>query len=361
MDNSDFWDCRISSWLNMGKKGPRRMICIIDDQKEHDMICELAHKKIPVMDVSEQWDLFPERKTIITGNVNMLLSRALNRGYGLSSGRWSIQFGLLHNDVIWCVKQENHICNALQQSRQRLGTYNSFQHIHQKTTSEKNMDDTIKRFFDVDNGKPADVEYLIGEKPPAEQPETRKKISGSSWVTLQDHLSHTTSNMKKICGEITCGYTRDLLDSARHHDWAKSHPVFQNALLGKLDKTERISRSGSVWGKRRPRIKIDTTGFFHDLVGGCAMISEQGHSALSSYLVISHHGRFRTSIPDIVDKIPATNLGGGIIKDEINIDVTGEKYRKMFAGLYKNHGPFILAYLEALLRVADIRTSMQEE
>ena len=360
VNNSGFWNERISSWLKEGKTSPRRMICVIDDEKEHDTICGLAANGIRVMDVSDEWEILPEKRMIITGSFHMLLSRALNRGYGLHPKHWPIQFGLLHNDVKWCMKQQVPILDGLQESRKKFGAYNSLQYMHNRTRG-KNMDHLIEEFFDTENGMPADVEHLTGEKPPQPKAKIRKNTNRKLWITLQDHLSHTVSNMKNICDSISCGFTEELLQSARYHDWAKSHPRFQNALLAGLGNSERVTLNNSVWSKRRPRIKIDSGGFFHDLAGGGAMLCDEKQSFLSSYLVMSHHGRFRTHIPDIIDKLPTTDLGGGIIQNEINIELTGQKYRNMFVGLYKQHGPFILAYLEALLRVADIRTSRQEE
>ncbi len=35
----------------------------------------------------------------------MLLSRALNRGYGMSRYRWPIHFGLLNNDCLWVMDE----------------------------------------------------------------------------------------------------------------------------------------------------------------------------------------------------------------------------------------------------------------
>lgn len=35
----------------------------------------------------------------------MLLSRALNRGYGTSGSRWPIQFGLLNTDCLWTLDE----------------------------------------------------------------------------------------------------------------------------------------------------------------------------------------------------------------------------------------------------------------
>ena len=49
----------------------------------------------------DDWDHYPERDAIIIGTQDMLISRALNRGYALSRARWPMQFGLLHTDCLW--------------------------------------------------------------------------------------------------------------------------------------------------------------------------------------------------------------------------------------------------------------------
>ena len=47
------------------------------------------------------WEIFPEREALLIGTQDMLLSRALNRGYAASRSRWPMQFGLLHTDALW--------------------------------------------------------------------------------------------------------------------------------------------------------------------------------------------------------------------------------------------------------------------
>jgi CRISPR-associated endonuclease/helicase Cas3 len=47
------------------------------------------------------WDLYPECEAILIGTQDMLLSRALNRGYGMSRYRWPMHFSLLNNDCLW--------------------------------------------------------------------------------------------------------------------------------------------------------------------------------------------------------------------------------------------------------------------
>jgi len=47
------------------------------------------------------WESYPERDVILVGTQDMLLSRALNRGYAASRSRWPMQFGLLHTECLW--------------------------------------------------------------------------------------------------------------------------------------------------------------------------------------------------------------------------------------------------------------------
>ncbi len=50
---------------------------------------------------AREWDIHPEADAILIGTQDMLLSRALNRGYSMSRYRWPIQFALLNNDALW--------------------------------------------------------------------------------------------------------------------------------------------------------------------------------------------------------------------------------------------------------------------
>jgi CRISPR-associated endonuclease/helicase Cas3 len=51
------------------------------------------------------WDLYPEHDAIFIGTQDMLLSRVLNRGYGMSRYRWPMHFGLLNNDCLWVMDE----------------------------------------------------------------------------------------------------------------------------------------------------------------------------------------------------------------------------------------------------------------
>ena len=47
------------------------------------------------------WALWPERDAILIGTQDMLILRALNRGYAAGRARWPLEFGLLNSDCLW--------------------------------------------------------------------------------------------------------------------------------------------------------------------------------------------------------------------------------------------------------------------
>ncbi len=49
----------------------------------------------------DAWALEPEREAVLVGTIDMLLSRALNRGFGRARSAWPIDFGLVNNDCQW--------------------------------------------------------------------------------------------------------------------------------------------------------------------------------------------------------------------------------------------------------------------
>ena len=47
------------------------------------------------------WALWPERDAILIGTQDMLISRALNRGYASGRARWPLEFAFLNSDCLW--------------------------------------------------------------------------------------------------------------------------------------------------------------------------------------------------------------------------------------------------------------------
>jgi CRISPR-associated endonuclease/helicase Cas3 len=78
----------------------------LDNLQKHKLISHDVRVEI-LMGGEEKtdWDLYPEHDAILIGTQDMLLSRALNRGYGMSRYRWSMHFGLLNNDCLWVLDE----------------------------------------------------------------------------------------------------------------------------------------------------------------------------------------------------------------------------------------------------------------
>jgi len=108
----------------------------------------------------DDWDMYPERDAIIIGTQDMLLSRALNRGYGMSRYRWPVHFGLLNNDCLWVMDEVQLMGVGVETSaqmdafRNMLGTYGPSGTIWMSATVDEN------RLKTVDMKK--DVLYRIG-------------------------------------------------------------------------------------------------------------------------------------------------------------------------------------------------------
>ncbi len=77
---------------------------------------------------SGEWDIHPEADAILIGTQDMLLSRALNRGYGMARARWPMHFGLLNNDALWVLDETQLMGVGVRTSaqleglRRKLGT-----------------------------------------------------------------------------------------------------------------------------------------------------------------------------------------------------------------------------------------------
>lgn len=98
---------------------------------------------------AEAWYLHPERPAILLGTQDMLLSRALNRGYAASRFHWPIDFGLLHNDALWVFDEPQLMGSGVSTSaqlaglRQTLGTFGPCPSVWMSATLEPRWLDTI--------------------------------------------------------------------------------------------------------------------------------------------------------------------------------------------------------------------------
>jgi CRISPR-associated endonuclease/helicase Cas3 len=82
----------------------------------------------------QSWTLQPDRNVILIGTQDMLLSRALMRGYGMSRYQWPVHFALLHNDALWIFDEVQLMGAGLRTSAQLEAFRREF-NVHGSTRS----------------------------------------------------------------------------------------------------------------------------------------------------------------------------------------------------------------------------------
>ncbi|MGF1531687.1 MAG: CRISPR-associated helicase Cas3', partial [Puniceicoccaceae bacterium] len=93
---------------------------------------------------SKDWDLYLEEPAILIGTQDMLLSRALNRGYGMSRYRWPMHFALLNNDALWVIDEVQLMGPGLAATTQLEGFRNAFKELGSRGCHSWWMSATIR-------------------------------------------------------------------------------------------------------------------------------------------------------------------------------------------------------------------------
>jgi CRISPR-associated endonuclease/helicase Cas3 len=214
-------------------------------------------------------------------------------------------------------------------------------------------------------------------------------------VPLEGHLIHVETIIKKIAQELASEDEAKLLArAARWHDLGKAYEPFQK-LLGRVEDGPLLAKSapkaadqGAAHpGERQPGLR---RYFRHELASALAFLDQhdgEPDADLIAYLIAAHHGKVRMGIrplPEEEPEAPDRRIARGVqdgdplpqvrCGDEISGPVVldlglmemgeDEKGRPSWAArtqlLLAELGPFRLAYLEALLRIADWRASAAE-
>lgn len=130
--------------------------------------------------VNRDYVLHPEDDAIIVGTQDMLLSRALNRGYAASPFRWPVEYGLLNNDCMWIMDEVQLMHNGLATSvqldafRRSMETYGPHKTVWMSATIDRSWLDTVDS--DVDRMSLADMGKEDRKNPALKKRNTAKKF-----------------------------------------------------------------------------------------------------------------------------------------------------------------------------------------
>jgi CRISPR-associated endonuclease/helicase Cas3 len=147
------------------------------------------------------------------------------------------------------------------------------------------------------------------------------------------------------------GFASVLVQAAKWHDRGKNEPRFQALLHDESSPhfgDQPLAKSGRPASPRDRLLRnvLGITGFRHEMLS-LQRVAEESDDPLLLHLIASHHGHARPFAPVFEDVIwtdpPPHHLGSGVAE--------------RFWALTRRHGWWGLAYLEAVLRLADQHAS----
>jgi CRISPR-associated endonuclease/helicase Cas3 len=211
--------------------------------------------------------------------------------------------------------------------------------------------------------------------------DSRDKLSYlRQYVSLKQHSEDVADQARQLC-EAFAGFglpAEYIQRSAYWHDFGKAHFTFQEMLT-----RDRPEKQETLWAKsdRQSQIDAQRKGFRHELASALIALQQQ-EDFLLAYLVAAHHGKVRMTIQPQPyepypqegvkryargvwenDNIPAIDFAG-IPKQTLSLDcmeLGNNSWTSRAIALLQEYGPFRLAFLEALVRIADWRGSAKRD
>jgi CRISPR-associated endonuclease/helicase Cas3 len=219
-------------------------------------------------------------------------------------------------------------------------------------------------------------------------------VTQRAWVSLQRHSEETCEQARALAGvlrpALPAGAVETAVTAAYLHDAGKAYPTWQDALCD-LAPAERVKEitAGRPWAKSDSNEPLRFAGdvpFRHELASLLlvegplqSLLDGAPEPALARYLILAHHGKLRLQVREPGDTTAGSLLGlrdrdavpvpamFGRPPAELTIDLDqfnlgGDRsWTRDALALRDRYGPFVLAYLETLVRVADWRASAGAE
>lgn len=262
-------------------------------------------------------------------------------------------------------------------------------------TSQFGFDRASKTMVEEVVARTSKMENITPLEDTAEPEDDAMNTGLGESVLLSKHLLDAETAANELCEQLGLDETtRSIVARAsRLHDLGKAHSVWQTA-IHKIEGTADADEPGKrnfepvlAKSSRRGSLVFSQKGFRHELVSALAVLQNpelagECDTDLIAYLVAAHHGKVRMRLQptqhdnerslrgvidgDVVDSV---DLGDGwksppttVNLDFSHMGLTAEgqaSWSERTQRLLHEYGPFRLAWLEMLVRIADWRASTQ--
>lgn len=227
-------------------------------------------------------------------------------------------------------------------------------------------------------------------------------VAQPAWVPLDTHgqetRDHAIALLDVLRPRLSDDLARTAVVAAYLHDVGKAHPIWQDALCALAAEDERTAiEKERPWAKSREKGALrfkDGVAFRHELASLLLLdgplldlLADVPDPDLARYLVLAHHGKLRIQVRDPGDlavlapaeasEIKLLGLSQGkpveipallgrepavLTEDLEQFMLGGERsWTRTALDLLDRYGPFVLAYLETVVRIADWRASAGEK
>jgi CRISPR-associated endonuclease/helicase Cas3 len=226
----DQTECAVQEWLDRAGLTPQ----------------PCAHVLLGGLSPSD-WHLEPERNAVLIGTQDMLLSRALNRGYGAGRARWPMEHGLLNVDCLWVMDEIQLMDVGLATSAQLQAFANTDEHDDKLPRPRRTwwMSATLQRNWLCRAPALTDVDSLpIVQLEPPEQTgplwTVEKAIRVEPVPAVDDAKAQTWADIvakthKATQGGITLAVTNTVKSARELHAVLAARSKKNDPLLGGVD------------------------------------------------------------------------------------------------------------------------------
>lgn len=246
--------------------------------------------------------------------------------------------------------------------------------------------------------EPVETEAEWLERAVEESNDADSESEQAKFVGLTDHLGHVASEAGHIADILGVGedWKATLVQAACWHDLGKAHAAFQARMVASDPEVEPRPEGLLAKAPKYDR-KQGRPYFRHELASALAFLARADwarEADLVAYLIAAHHGKVRLNLRPLPaesppseqptegvlrfargvwegDVVPRVDLGGGETwtGGPLTLSVmelgehpeTGASWTERTRHLLSQYGPFRLAWLEALVRIADWRASAKEQ